>query len=406
VKFVVAQIGARRSYAVPAILERAGMLERFYTDITGDNGFATLASGAETLSFLGKGAQRLAGRRLPPNIRSLTTTFPGRSLLRAFRRAIKPLDAVAAFHESVGFSNALGRAMVNCGFGEATHVYSMLGECAPLVVTARERGLTVVSEIYILLSTERILAEERKNFPDWEPDAPDYSAIRQEIGDEDVLLTRTDFAICPSPAVRDDLVENFGFARERTAIVPYGMNPEFLSIRNDPVPGRVLFAGTAELRKGIHYLAMAAEKLIARGLRYEFRVAGNVQHSVVNQNACRHLTFLGRVPRAEMAAEFASADLFVLPSLAEGSAEVTYEALACGLPVVTTPETGSVVRDGIEGRIVPSRDAEALANAILEINGDRGKRTTMANAAQQRAKDFTLEKYGERLVAALKEMSR
>jgi glycosyltransferase involved in cell wall biosynthesis len=406
VKFVVAQIGARRSYAVPAILERAGMLERFYTDITGDNGFATLASRAETLPFLGKGAQRLAGRRLPANIRPLTTTFPGRSLLRAFRRAIKPLDAVAAFHESVGFSNALGRAMVSCGFGEATHVYSMLGECAPLVVAAKERGLTVVSEIYILLSTERILAEERKNFPDWEPDAPDYSAIRQEIGDEDVLLTRTDFAICPSPAVRDDLVKNFGFAGDRTAVVPYGMNPEFLSIRNDPVPGRVLFAGTAELRKGIHYLAMAAEKLIARGLRYEFRIAGNVEPSIANQEICRHLTFLGRVPRDEMATEFAKADLFVLPSLAEGSAEVIYEALACGLPVVTTPEAGSIVRDGIEGRIVPSRDAEALADAISEINRDRGKRTAMANAAQQRARDFTLEKYGERLVAALKEMSR
>jgi glycosyltransferase involved in cell wall biosynthesis len=400
VKFVVAQIGARRSYAVPAILEKAGMLERFYTDVTGDRKLAGLGPFVP-----GKGAERLAARQLPSNIRPLTRTFPRLSVSRALRRKLRPLRPADAFRESIRFSNALGRAMVRSGFGDATHLYSMLGECAPLLVAAKERGLTVVSEIYILLSTERILAEERKEFPGWEPDVPDYSAIRSEMGLEDVLLTRSDFAICPSSAVRDDLVKNFGFDEEKTAVVPYGMDPALLSIKNTPVRGRILFAGTAELRKGIHYLAMAAEKLHGSGLNYEFRIAGNVQPSVANQKACRHLTFLGRIPRSEMAAEFASADLFVLASLAEGSAEVTYEALACGLPVVTTPESGSVVRDGIDGRIVSSRDANALADAISEIIEDREKRTTMANAAGQRAKEFTWEKYGERLVEALQGIS-
>lgn len=400
VKFIVAQIGARRGYAVPAILEKAGMLERFYTDITGDNG---IASGAAMLPFLGKGAQRLGARRLPPNLRSKTATFPGLSLRRALRRSLRAPKGAEAFREAVRFSNALGHAMVRRGFGEATHLYSMLGECAPVVVAAKERGLTVVSEIYILLSTERILADERKHFPRWEPDVPDYAALRREIGDEDVLLTRTDFAICPSVVVRDDLVQNFGFSVERTAVVAYGMNPELLTVRNHPVRGRVLFAGTAELRKGIHYLAMAAEKLSARGgLRYEFRIAGNVQPAIANQPACRHLTFLGRIPRADMASEFAQADLFVLPSLAEGSAEVTYEALACGLPVVTTPEAGSVVQDGIEGRVMPARDPDSLADAIAEIVEDREKRDRMAVAARERAQEFTWECYGERLITVLK----
>ena len=55
----------------------------------------------------------------------------------------------------------------------------------------------------------------------------------------------------------------------------------------------------------------------------------------------------------------AAADVFVFPSLFEGSAVVTYEALACGLPCVVTPEAGSVVRDGVEGLVVPSADVEA-----------------------------------------------
>jgi glycosyltransferase involved in cell wall biosynthesis len=95
----------------------------------------------------------------------------------------------------------------------------------------------------------------------------------------------------------------------------------------------------------------------------------------------------------------------VLPSLAEASAEVTYEALACGIPVVTTREAGSVVRDGIEGRVVPSRDPHALADAISEILEDRQKRERMATAARERARKYTWEHYGNRLVNALKSFS-
>src|SRR6266516_3938932 len=401
-KFIVAQIGARRGYAVPAILEKDGMLERFYTDITGDLDLGKMLSIGAMLPFMDNPAPRLAGRRLPPSIRAKTTTFPGLSLVHALRHLAKRGAPAADFRELIRFSRALGCAMTRCGFGEATHMYSMLGECGPLFAAGKQRGLTVVTEIYIPLSTERIVAEERRNFPDWEPDTPDFAAIRRERGSENAVLTLTDFAICPSEAARDDLVQNFGFPRERTAIVPYGVNSELLSVRNEPVRGRVLFAGTAELRKGIHYFAMAAEKLAARGLHYEFRVAGNVRRSIASQKHCRYLTFLGRVPRVEMAREFTAADLFVLPSLAETGPEVNYEALACGVPVVTTPEARAVVRDGIEGRIVPSRDPEALADAISEIIEDRQKRERMSHAARERARDFTWERYGDRLVGALK----
>src|SRR5206468_7589252 len=134
--------------------------------------------------------------------------------------------------------------------------------------------------------------------------------------------------------------------------------------------------------------------LLVRRVRCEFRVAGNVERSVANQEQCRHLKFLGRVPRVRIRGEFAVADVLVLPSLAEGSAEATYEALACGVPVVTTSEAGSVVRDGVEGRIVPSRDLETLANAIAETVEDREKRTQMALTARERAREFTWERYG------------
>jgi len=406
VKFIVAQVGARRGYAVPAILEKAGMLDRFYTDITGDSGVGAAFSAAAVLPLVGRSARRLAARRLPFNIRAKTTTFPGITLFHALREAMVARDPAALCREGVRFSDALGIAMTRRGFGSATHMYSMLGECGPFFAEGKRRGLVTVSEIYVPLSTERILTEERKKFPSWEENVADYTAVCRGFDSSGGPRVDADSVICPSEWVRDDLVRNFGFPSEHTAIVPYGVNPGLFSVRNEPVRGRILFAGTAELRKGIHYFAAAAEKLLVRRVCCEFRVAGNVERSVANQEQCRHLKFLGRVPRAKITGEFAAADLFVLPSLAEGSAETIYEALACGVPVVTTLEAGSVVRDGIDGCIVPSRDPEALANAIGDIVEDRQKRERMSRAARDRAHDYTWERYGDRLLSALRQNLR
>ena len=73
-----------------------------------------------------------------------------------------------------------------------------------------------------------------------------------------------------------------------------------------------------------------------------------------------YFTYRTHVPHIEMPRLFRQADIFVFPSLHEGSALCTYEALACGLPVITTANSGSVVRHGIDGFIVPIRDVEAL----------------------------------------------
>ena len=174
--------------------------------------------------------------------------------------------------------------MARAGYGAATHVYSMLGECAPFLIEASRRGLKVISEVYIPLSTERLLAAERRAFPGWEPDVPDFAAIRRTSMQEDVLLTRSDHFICPSPAVQDDLVTNFGIARDRTSLVPYGVHPDWLALEPRPARGRVLFVGEAGLRKGIHYFAMAAERLRRAGRGYSLRVAGGVTPHVAEQS--------------------------------------------------------------------------------------------------------------------------
>ena len=80
---------------------------------------------------------------------------------------------------------------------------------------------------------------------------------------------------------------------------------------------------------------------------------------------------------------------------------MTYEALAYGLPVVCTPNTGSVIRDGMEGFIFPIRDAAAIVERLQRFRDDPELLEQMSKSASARAREFTVAKYGHRLTSAL-----
>jgi len=397
-RYLCVQTGARRGYAVPRLLHEAGMLAAFYTDFAGPGRalrFLQHLPGFRSLSA------RLARREIPAEIVHKTTAFPGSFLPAMLGDLLFRRELEFTFRRQIATSERWARAMKRRGFGQATHLYSMLNEAGPLLDEAKRRGVTTVSEVYILLSTEKILTEEQRQFPDWESGTTDLDSLRAECLPRDLYPRNVDLCLCPSEAVLEDLVANWGVPRERTALVPYGMDPRWLALETDPEPGRILFVGTADLRKGIHYLAMASEILRSSGFQGEFRIAGNVSDTVRNHPVCRHLTFLGRIPRDRIHEEFRRADLLVLPSLAEGSAEVTYEALAAGVPQIVTRAAGSVARDGIEGLVVPERDAESLAAAIERGVGNLALRDSMARESRERAREYTWERYGERLLEVL-----
>ena len=108
------------------------------------------------------------------------------------------------------------------------------------------------------------------------------------------------------------------------------------------------------------------------------------------------------MPRLQMAEQYAWADVFLLPSISEGSASVCYEALADGLPVITTPNAGSVVRDGVDGFIVPIRNAEAIVQKLELLARDREMLAWMSANANLRSTEFTVEKYSQRMLEKLR----
>ena len=112
----------------------------------------------------------------------------------------------------------------------------------------------------------------------------------------------------------------------------------------------------------------------------------------------RSLSFLGRISRLDVPRQLEVADVFVLPSLAEGSAEATYEALAGGVPVVTTAEAGSALRATASRALsFLQSHPRALATRVRQIVEDRKLRERMSHAARQRAREFTIAKYSDGL---------
>jgi glycosyltransferase involved in cell wall biosynthesis len=143
----------------------------------------------------------------------------------------------------------------------------------------------------------------------------------------------------------------------------------------------------------------AARRLKGRAV---FRLVGEV--GLTPRAAARmaeDVDLRGAVPRSEVRQHYAWADVFLLPSLCEGSATVTYEALACGLPVVCTDHTGSVVQDGQEGFVVPARDVEAITGRLARLAGDPALLEQMGRQARLRAAEYTVAAHVKRLLGAL-----
>ena len=248
-----------------------------------------------------------------------------------------------------------------------------------------------------------VLAREEADSPDYFPlylgdghldrDALDWLHARRL---RDIALA--DRILVPSEHIAGRLVAH-GTPRERIAVVPYAADTR----RFRPNPDRparpgctFLFAGGITQRKGIKYLLHAWARIRRPGWRLQLLGALPARLGpLADDLKIEGVEHLGRVGHAEMPARMAEADVFVFPSLFEGSAVVTYEALASGLPSVATPDSGTVARDGIEGFIVPPRDIDALADRMERLGNDPGLRAGMAVAARTRAESYDWTRYHE-----------
>ncbi len=392
------QQGARRNFIYARQLQAAGLLHSLVTDAAWAEGEA----GPWTWLAM-RFSSRIAGAIGRRTIVGVPASRLRASLAPSLARISKSL-----MHEERAFAlidEALAWPMRIRGLQGADIVVNYHGNGGSFLSYAKRRGARIVTDFVITPKYLEIEHKERALWPGWESDRTSPSILAFYHDRMSSLVALSDLYLCPSRAVARDLADLSGFDAARVRILPYGVSGLLLR-QAKPRRGRVLFAGAAGLRKGIPYLAQAATLLKQRNINVEIVVAGSVTPVIRSRPETRDLVFLGILDRERMADEFARADVFCLPSLAEGSATSIYEALANGLPVVTTLSSGSVVRDGVEGLIVPERNAEAIADALARIVVDRQLRESMSAAALATATRYSDEACGEQFIQVIQEFAK
>jgi alpha-maltose-1-phosphate synthase len=249
----------------------------------------------------------------------------------------------------------------------------------------------------------KLLREEAELHPDFADslpmELPDW--LIERCSEEATIADRV---LAASVYVKESLIEH-GVDPSRVVIMPYGADIGSSSPlrQQDDSVFRLLFVGQISQRKGIKYLLEAVKQLNMPGM--ELLLVGGIVGSGIGLAAYRDcFTHIPHVPHHEVHTYFQKGDVFLCPSLHEGSAIAIYEALASGLPVITTPNSGSVVRDGIEGFIVPIRHVEGLKEKILLLYENRELREEMSQNARKRAKEYTWQAYRQRMGAFLHEL--
>jgi glycosyltransferase involved in cell wall biosynthesis len=229
---------------------------------------------------------------------------------------------------------------------------------------------------------------------------PRHPNTPEKIQQERIKTEIADFIFCPSLEVTKSFQEA-GVPQHKLITTSYGWSPERFPVTRVLPPKlvtdevTVLFLGSICVRKGSHILLKAWEKAGIKGKLILFGtlqpVIAEVCRDVLARPDVTHLSYNSNSD--SVSSIYQKADIFAFPSLEEGSPLVTYEAMAHGLPILTSPMgAGGVVRDGIDGIIVSPYDEDAFVESLQKLTSSPTLRDRLGQSAYQRAKDFTWEK--------------
>jgi glycosyltransferase involved in cell wall biosynthesis len=226
--------------------------------------------------------------------------------------------------------------------------------------------------------------------------------MRSEVLEEYDLA---DLILVFSKTARETFLD-VGFDEDRLFHVAQGVNLEEYPVGSPPDHFRMIFVGSLIKRKGVHHLLRVWKQLALKDA--ELVIVGGLTSELepyVREFNSPTVTFTGFVD--DVAAELRRSTAFVFPSESEGSAKVNYEAAACGLAQITTRESGDVVIDGYNGKIIPPNDPDALAEAILNFYTNPEQLRVMGENGRRRvAENFTWEHYRKRLAEAYRTVMR
>jgi len=247
-----------------------------------------------------------------------------------------------------------------------------------------------------LITAKKILDSEYARL-----DIVQQNIITQEqINAEKIELNYTDFFFSPSLEVTKSLIRA-GIEEEKILSTSYGLREKEL-YKQDSATRRgdvsedftAIFVGRIGVRKGVHLLLDYWAK---SGIKGKLKLVGRVEpnltqlvSSYLKRDDIEHVHFV-----KDLHSIFSQADVFILPSLEEGSPLVTYLALGAGLPCLVSPMgSGGIIQNAVEGLVIEPHDEEKWVESLQKIVSDGALRSRMAKNSHDSASQYLWKNVG------------
>jgi len=405
---LVANLSAPELRHLAAELARRGLLQVFVTRYA--NQRRVWEQTLERLPVAGRIYSSTLGLRQPPagigvhHIVEAGIVFDfAAAIVARFRSLGSPVQYLGArLHQST--ARAIGRTAAHLA-SRAPIIVAGSGAALPAFEIAAKRGALRVLNYPSAHHRfqQKFFAAAAKRQPEFaglseHDDIPLHlhEQLDQECALADLILTGSRFA-------RNSFVAE-GIPGAKVLAIPYGVDLSTFTPGTDAVSSRkfrITYVGRISSRKGIGYLLHAYQRFCRPDT--ELHLVG----SIVGDGACLRpyanlFVHSPHMPQFKLLDIYRQTDVFVFPSLLEGLGLVVLEAMACGCPVIVSANGPcDVVRDGIDGLVVPAESSDALESALARLYGDRVLRASMAKAARIGAEAHSWNAYAAGAIDAL-----
>jgi hypothetical protein len=393
----VYQIGSRMHYAVPEIVHNLNLLDTFYTDIYASSSIKKIYKLLPS-KFKVTGVKKLMARQ-PKINKDKIIHFPklGFEIQRKSRKCFNIEDEYALYN---WYNKAFQKACIKRTTKEPSILYSFNGASLELFQRYGNSFKILEQTIAPFSIENQLLEPEYEKYGFLTKGVLNYSSpslIEFENRElEEFLLS--DKIVCASDFVSDGL-QKLHVPKEKISVLPYGVNLDFFKFsgireleQNSKI--KVLTVGRIGLRKGIQYIVEAAKKLKGQA---QFTVVGPIELSESGlKEVSKYVTIVSSVSKDELLEYYRKADVFLLPSLCEGSATVVYEALSMELPCIVTENSGTIIENNKSGIIIPIRNSDAIVEAIEKIKNSEFY-NELVLGARAKSKEGSLQAYHKRL---------
>ena len=396
-RVLLAHPGTQHSFRLARELDRRKCLDSFYT------GLAIRLTNRMRHLLPTPTRKWFAARTLPDNFSAGLRRKPLLELLALWqlRRGLDEQEVLQrrndAFQNGIS-DDALKSADAIIGFDTASAI--LADRCRNLC-----RPFVLDQSIGHPDTKQAMHNKVRRLFPEW---GEGFEQRRLDVREKEIreqsAATRI---VAASSFTKETLVRN-GVAEDKIEIIPYGVDPRFAGVNRNPEgrPFRFAFVGFVTARKGIPVLVEAWKKL--GNVDAEMWLIGPVSAAAKRAiPALKGLIVKGPVTPDDVSNLLQQCDAFAFPSFFEGFGLVILEAMASGMPVITTTATAGpdLISEGEDGWILRPGDVDSLTGRMRWCCNHRDDVRRMGQKARAKAEKFSWDNYGERWVEILRKVT-